>query len=97
MNVSELKARAAVPEMTLEIVSKGEERKWANENGSGRVCDCAGKDETGSEVKFSLWNDQIDEVSEGNTVQITDGWCSEFRGQLQVSTGKRGKLAILKK
>ncbi|HLC80040.1 MAG TPA: hypothetical protein VJG83_06520 [archaeon] len=96
MKVSELKARAAIDEITLEIVSKAEPRQWANENGSGKVCNCAGKDSTG-EISVSLWNDQCDQVEEGNKIKITGGWCSEFRGQLQVSTGKQGNLEVLKK
>ena len=96
MKVSEIKARAPVPEITLEIVSKGEPRQWANENGSGKVCSCAGKDESGQEISVSLWNEQCEDVNEGDKIQITDGWCSEFRGQLQVSTGKKGTLQILK-
>ncbi len=96
MNIAELKARTAVPEMKLEITSKGEVRQWANENGQGKVCSCAGKDESGQEVSVSLWNDQIEEVNEGDTVEIKEGWCSEFRGQLQVSTGKKGTLKVLK-
>lgn len=91
MKVNELKPRSAVPEIELEVVSKGEVRKWANDNGSGTVCSCAGKDDTG-EVSLSLWNDQCEEINEGDKIQITDGWCSEFRGQMQVSTGKKGTL-----
>ena len=96
MKISELRARAAVPSITLEITSKGEPRQWANDNGSGKVCSCAGKDESGQEVSVSLWNDQIDEVNEGDKIEITDGWVSEFKGQLQVSTGKKGALKVLK-
>ena len=95
MQVSELKARAAVPEIEIEIVSKGEARKWSNENGSGLVCNCAGKDKTG-EVSVSLWNDQVEQVNEGDKIRIKDGWVSEFRGQLQLSTGKKGQLELIK-
>ncbi|HZX33845.1 MAG TPA: SOSS complex subunit B family protein [archaeon] len=95
MKVSELKARAAVPEIELEIVSKGEVRQWTNEKGSGKVCSCAGKDKSG-EISVSLWNDQIEQVEEGNKIKISNGWCSEFKGQLQVSTGKQGNLEVLK-
>jgi len=94
MKVNEVKARQAVPEIELEIVSMGEPRSWANENGSGKVCSCAGKDSTG-EIQVSLWNEQIDQIKEGSKIKITGGWCSEFRGQLQVSTGKMGTLEVL--
>lgn len=96
MKVSELKPRSAVPEIELEITSKGEVRQWANERGAGKVCSCAGKDKGGGEISISLWNEQIDQVNEGDKIKITNGWCSEFRGQLQVSTGKQGQLEVVK-
>lgn len=95
MNVSDLKPRTAVPEITLEIVSKGETREYANERGSGKVCSVAAKDETGEEVTLSLWNDDIEKVKEGQKVKIENGWCSEFQGQKQVSAGKFGKMEVL--
>ena len=95
MKVSELKPRTAVPEITLEIVSIGDTREFANERGSGKVCSAAAKDETGEEVSLSLWNEQIGQVKDGSRIRIENGWCSEFQGQKQVSTGKFGKLSIL--
>lgn len=95
MKVSELKPRTAVPEITLEVVSKGETREFANERGSGKVCSAAAKDEDGAEISISLWNEQIDQVKEGSMIKIENGWCSEFQGQKQVSTGKFGKMEIL--
>lgn len=93
--MSELKPRTAVPEITLEIVSIGDTREFANERGSGKVCSAAAKDETGEEVSLSLWNEQIGQVKDGSRIRIENGWCSEFQGQKQVSTGKFGKLSIL--
>lgn len=95
VKISELQPKTPVPELTGEIVSIGEARQFANERGSGRVCDAALKDKTG-EVKLSLWNDQIEMVKEGDKVKIENGWCSEFKGQKQISTGKLGKLTVVK-
>jgi len=95
LNISELKPRSAVPEITLEIVSKGETREFANERGAGKVCSAAAKDDSGTEITLSLWNEQIDQVKEGQKVKIENGWCSEFQGQKQVSTGKFGTMAVL--
>ena len=95
MKVSDLKPKTGVPEIELEVVSKGEPRSFVSERGSGKVCNCAGKDATG-EVSISLWNEQIDQVNEGDKIQIKNGWCSEFRGQIQLSTGKMGELVVTK-
>ena len=53
------------------------------------------RDKTGS-IGLSLWNDQIDTVSLGDTVQIENGLVKVFRGQLGVSVGKKGKLNVRK-
>lgn len=49
-------------------------------------------DGTGS-MKLALWNAQIDRVSIGDTVQIENGRVRTFRGELQVSVGRNGKLS----
>jgi replication factor A1 len=91
LKVSELKPRQAVPEIEVEVVSKGETREFANERGSGKVCTAAVKDESG-EVKLTLWNEQCEAVQEGDKIRIENGWCSEFQGEKQLSSGKFGKL-----
>ena len=96
MQVKELSPRSGFDELSLEIVSKGEEREFANASGSGKVCSCAAKDEAGDEVSLTLWNEQCKDVEEGSKIKITNGWTSEYQGQLQVSTGKMGQLEVLK-
>jgi replication factor A1 len=95
MQIKELKPRMGVEEIELEVISKGEERDFANANGSGKVCSCAAKDEKGDEISVTLWNEQCSQINEGTKIKITNGWTSEFQGQLQISTGKMGKLEIL--
>ena len=97
MIVKELKSNTPIAEITLEIVSKEEPRKFANDRGSGTVCNCAGKDEAGQEVRITLWNEQCGQVEEGDTIKISNGWCSEYKGQVQISTGKKGSLEVSKK
>jgi len=96
MLVKDLKPRAAVDEIVLEVVSKGEPREFANDRGSGKVCNAAATDEEKKEVSLTLWNEQCEQVNEGDKVKLTEGWCSEFRGTLQVSAGKKGTLEVLK-
>jgi len=92
MLVKDLKPRTAVDEIELEIVSKGDVREFANDRGSGKVCSAAAKDSEGDEVSVTLWNEQCAEYSDGDKVKISNGWCSEFQGSTQVSTGKRGTM-----
>jgi hypothetical protein len=48
-------------------------------------------DETGK-IKLCLWNKQIDSVAAGDTVQIENARTSAFRGERQLSLGKKGTL-----
>lgn len=50
-------------------------------------------DETGT-IKLCLWNEQIDSVCVGDTVQIGDARASTFRGERQLTIGIRGVLNI---
>ena len=52
-------------------------------------------DDTGS-IKMPLWNNQINMVSIGDTIEIENGRIKTFRGELQVSVGKAGKLKVIK-
>ena len=49
------------------------------------------EDGTGK-MKLCLWNEQIDAVSAGDTVQIENARTSRFKGERQLSIGKNGTL-----
>ena len=46
-------------------------------------------DETGT-IRMSLWNKQIDMMSEGDTIKIENGMVARFRGELQLRIGRSG-------
>ncbi len=94
MNVTDLKENTPIDEITLTVTDKELPRDV--KGGTLRVCNLKGKDSTG-EVKITLWNDDIDRVTVGDTIKITEGWTSSFQDQLQVSNGRRGKLEVLEK
>lgn len=94
--IKDLQARQGNIELTAEVVSVSESRSISKPGFSGRVATAVLKDETG-QIKLSLWNDQIDQVSEGAKVKITKGYVSEWQGELQLSTGKFGMLEVLEK
>jgi replication factor A1 len=48
-------------------------------------------DETGT-IKLCLWNEQIDAISTGDTVQIENAVTSTFRGEKQLRIGKNGVI-----
>ena len=49
------------------------------------------EDNTG-QVKIVFWNEQCDNFKTNDVIKLLGGWCKEFDGELQVSSGKFGKI-----
>jgi len=96
MKVKGLKAKSSVDEITVQIVSKEEPRAFAGPRGQGQVCNALAKDEDDTEITLTLWNDDISKFRVDDIVKITNGWVSEFKGKLQLSAGKGGKMEVVK-
>jgi hypothetical protein len=54
------------------------------------------KDETGS-IQLPLWNNQIDTVSVGDTIQVENARVVTFRGERQLRVGRGGQLSVIEK
>ena len=93
MQVKDLKPNTQIYILELEVISVEEPREFNSFRGSGRLANAIVKDETG-EVKLTLWNDEIDIVTQGAKIKIENGWTKEYRGELQISAGKFGKLSV---
>ena len=96
MQIKDLQPRQGKVDITLDIVSKADAREFSKFGKPGRVCNAKAKDETG-EVTITLWNDDIDKVNVGDKVKITNGWVSEWQGELQLSTGRFGQMETVSK
>jgi len=96
MKVKDLKVDAKFDVLEITIQEKGETRNVSTFRGQSRVCDAKGVDEDGESVALSLWNEEIDQVNQNDRVRITNGWVRQWRGNLQVSAGRFGKLEIVK-
>jgi replication factor A1 len=87
MKVSELRDKSPVEELKVTIAEVGETR----DTSYGKVQSTTAKDDSGT-CTLSLWNEQIGKYAVNDVVTIKKGWCKEFRGQMQVSTGKFGTI-----
>ena len=97
MKVKDLRAESKVDVLELTIREKGPARDFSARSGStGKVCDAKAVDDEGQEVSVSLWNEDVERVQANDRVRITNGWAREWRGNLQVSAGKYGKLEVLR-
>lgn len=98
MNISELKVGMKNINVKGKVVEKSETKEVYSRYGFNvhRVSHAKISDETGS-IKLVLWNDQIDSVSVGDTVQVENGYVSQFRGVDQLNVSKRtGKIMTVK-
>jgi replication factor A1 len=96
MEVKDVQANQGNIDLVVEVVSKEEPRVFEKFGKEGRVCNAKVKDETG-ELKLTLWNDDVDKVSVGDKIHIENGWCSEYRDEKQLSSGKFGKIEVVGK
>jgi replication factor A1 len=69
-------------------------REVTTSRGSSQVADATLQDETGT-TTLTLWGEDIQRYSVGQKIQITDGWVKDFRGKLQVSMGRSGKITVV--
>ncbi|HII65568.1 TPA: hypothetical protein HA295_02220, partial [Candidatus Woesearchaeota archaeon] len=86
MKVKELQSKQGNVNIELDILDVGPSREFQKFGKPGRVSTAVAKDDTG-DVKLTLWNDEIDQVKGGDRIRITNGYVSEWQGELQVSTG----------
>ncbi|HPM85571.1 MAG: DNA-binding protein [Candidatus ainarchaeum sp.] len=96
MKIKELRPNTSFDEIIVEVVTKGEPRAFASASGQGTVCNAAVKDEDGEEISLTLWNDDYKKVNDGDKLKITNGWVTEYKGRIQISSGKKGTLEVIK-
>ncbi len=95
MKVKDVRSDSKVDLLELTVKEKGEVRNVSTRMGASRVCDAKCEDDEGGQITLSLWNDEIDKVNVNDKVRMTNGWARQFRGNLQVSAGRLGKLEVL--
>ncbi len=91
--ISSLRVNASASiEATITAVSPV--RDVVTARGPSQVADATLQDETGT-ITLTLWGDDTKKYAIGQKIRITDGWVKDFRGKLQVSTGRSGRIEIL--
>ena len=94
MQVKDLKAKQGNVEIMLDIVDVGEARSFEKFRKAGRVATAIAKDVTG-DIKITLWNDDIEKVKAGDKIKIANGYVSEWQGEIQLTTGRFGKMEVI--
>ena len=94
MQIKDLQAKQGKVEITLDIVDVSPPRSFEKFGRQGKVANAIAKDSSG-DIKLTLWNDDIDKIKAGDKIKITDGYVSEWQGELQLGTGKYGKIEVV--
>lgn len=68
-------------------------RDVTTSRGPAQVADVTLQDDTGT-ITLTLWGEDIKRFSVGQKIRITDGWVKDFRGKLQISMGRSGKITL---
>ena len=91
--VGELTPQSRAVNVTAKVVSKSEVRDipMGRDGSAHKVCDALVGDETGS-VYLTLWDDNIEKVSEDDTIRIENGYVTLFKGNMRLNIGKYGKM-----
>ena len=56
-------------------------------------CDATLKDDSG-QIKLVLWDQEIQQVNEGDEIEIVNGYIKDFKGTLQLQAGKYGEIKV---
>lgn len=96
MQVKDLKPKQGNVDITIDVVDVGEPREFNKFGKAGKVATAIAKDETG-DVKLSLWNEDVDKVKAGDKIKLTNGYVNEWQGEMQLTTGRMGKLEVVGK
>ena len=79
--------------VTVKVVTKGEAREPVSrrDGSTHKVVDALVGDETGA-VYLTLWDDNIEKVNEGDTINVKNGYVTLFRGSMRLNIGRYGSL-----
>lgn len=81
--------------MLAKLLSKSEVRNVAagRDGEPHKVSDALVGDETGC-IYLTLWDDNIEKVKDGDTINVKNGYINLFRGNMRLNVGRYGTLEI---
>lgn len=92
MKIKDIKVGAMDGSITAEIIDMEEPREVLNKFGVRmKVAKANIRDDSG-EINLTLWNDDTGKFKVGDKIKLENGWVTEFKGNMQVSPGKNGKI-----
>lgn len=96
MQIKDLTPKQGNVDITVDVIDVSPPREFQKFGKSGRVANAIAKDETG-DIKLTLWNDDIDRIKAGDKIHLTNGYVNEWQGEMQLTTGRMGKMEVVGK
>lgn len=95
MKINELKLGTSEVNLIAKVVSISEPRNVRTKLGyQTRVAMATIEDDSGH-IPLTLWGKQIDEINEGDMIEIKNGFLTEFKGELQINVPRKGEIKIV--
>jgi hypothetical protein len=94
--ISDLRYGLSGVSFKAHVIKKSEVRAVTSKDGNPLlVCSVTLSDGTGA-IPLTIWNSQINAISEGDLVQVQNAKVGSFRGEIQLSLGRKtGVLSVL--
>ena len=96
MQVKDLKPKQGNVDIIIDVIDVESPREFQKFGKPGKVANAVAKDETG-DIKLTLWNEDIDKVKAGDKVHLTNAYVNEWQGEMQLTTGRMGKMEVVGK
>lgn len=96
MQIKDIKPGMSNITLTVYVVSVGRPRKVSTKYGEATVAQAVVEDETGT-ITLNLWRDQVSLVKPGDVIRIENAYTKEFRGKIELSIGRNGRIVVLKR
>lgn len=91
MKIKDLQANQTASLEKVEVINAGEVKEFNKYGNAGKLRNLKIKDSSG-EADLTMWNDDVDKFAQGDTLKLTDCWVKEWNGNIQLSSGKKGKI-----
>lgn len=92
VQVKDLTPASKRADILVKVLSLGERKTIDSRTGESRdLMEAVVGDETGT-IIMTLWEDQIDRVSEDDVLEIENGYVSLVRGHMRLNVGKYGSM-----
>ena len=96
MDICDIKPGNNPGMVSAEVVDISPVKKFDRFGKVGRLAVAMIQDSTGK-VQLTLWDDEVDLIKTGDRINVIDGYAKDWRGELQLQSGKRGKIELIEK